>query len=44
VVFDPHIETFAEWLGLNPGDKLKREETCDYLLSELKKSNNIGTN
>jgi hypothetical protein len=23
VVFDPHIEAFAEWLGLNPGDKLK---------------------
>jgi hypothetical protein len=43
VVFDPHIEEFAEWLGPNPGDKLKREEACDYLLSELKKSNNVGT-
>jgi hypothetical protein len=43
VVFDPHIEEFAEWLGLNPGDKLKLEEACDYLLSELKKSNNVGT-
>jgi hypothetical protein len=42
VVFDPHIEAFAEWLGLNPGDKLRREEACDYLLSELKKSNNVG--
>ncbi len=43
VVFDPYIEEFAEWLCLNPGDKLKREEACDYLLSELKKSNNVGT-
>jgi hypothetical protein len=43
VVFDPHIEEFAKWLGLNPGGKLKREKTCDYLLSELKKSNNVGT-
>ncbi len=34
VVFNPHIEAFAEWLGLNPGDKLKREEACNYLHSE----------
>ncbi len=43
VVFNPHIEAFAEWLGLNPDDKLKREEACNYLQSELKKSNNVGT-
>ena len=39
VVFDPHIEEFAKWLGLNPGNKLKREEACNYLHSELKRSN-----
>jgi len=43
VVFDPHIEAFAEWLGLNPGDKLKREEACNYLQSELKKNNGAGS-
>jgi len=39
VVFDPHIEAFAEWLGLNPRDKLKHEDACNYLYSELKKDN-----
>jgi hypothetical protein len=34
-VFDPHIEEFAEWLGLNPGDKLKREEACNYLQFDI---------
>jgi len=43
VVFDPHMETFAEWLGLNPGDKLKREEACNYLHSELKRSNDASS-
>ena len=43
VVFDPHIEAFAEWLGLNPGVKLKREEACNYLQSELKKNNGAGS-
>jgi hypothetical protein len=43
VVFDPHIEAFAEWLGLNPGDKLKRDEACNYLQSELKKNNGAGS-
>ncbi len=40
VVFDPHIEAFAEWLGLNPGDKLKHKDACNYLYSELKRGNN----
>ena len=39
VVFDPHIEAFAKWLGLNPRDKLKHEDACNYLYSELKKDN-----
>ncbi len=43
VVFDPHIEAFAEWLGLNPGDKLKRDEACNYLQYELKKSNDASS-
>jgi hypothetical protein len=43
VVFDPHIEAFAEWLGLNPDDKLKREEACNYFQSELKKNNGAGS-
>jgi hypothetical protein len=43
VVFDPHIEAFAEWLGLNPGDKLKRDEACNYLHSELKRGNDAGS-
>ncbi len=43
VVFDPHIEAFAEWLGLNPGDKLKREEACNYLHSELKRGNDASS-
>jgi len=43
VVFDPHIEAFAEWLGLNPGDKLKREDVCNYLYSELKRSNDASS-
>jgi hypothetical protein len=43
VVFDPHIEAFAEWLGLNPGDKLKRDEACNYLHSELKRSNDASS-
>jgi hypothetical protein len=43
VVFDPHIEAFAEWLGLNPGDKLKRDEACNYLHSELKRGNDASS-
>jgi hypothetical protein len=43
VVFDPHIEAFAKWLGLNPGDKLKRDEACNYLHSELKRSNDASS-
>jgi len=43
VIFDPHIEAFAEWLGLNPGDKLKHEDACNYLYSELKKDNNASS-
>jgi hypothetical protein len=43
VVFDPHIEAFAEWLGLNPGDKLKHKEACNYLHSELKKDNDANS-
>jgi hypothetical protein len=43
VVFDPHIEAFAEWLGLNPGDKLKHEDACSYLYSELKRSNDANS-
>ncbi len=43
VVFDPHIEAFAEWLGLNPGDKLKRGDACNYLQSELKRSNDASS-
>jgi hypothetical protein len=43
VVFDPQIETFAEWLGLNPGDRLKREEACNYLHSELKRNNDASS-
>ncbi len=43
VVFDPHIEAFADWLGLNPGDKLKRDEACNYLHSELKRGNDASS-
>jgi hypothetical protein len=43
VIFDPHIEAFAEWLSLNPGDKLKREDACSYLYSELKKGNDASS-
>jgi hypothetical protein len=43
VVFDPHIEAFAKWLGLNPGDKLKRDEACTYLHSELKRDNDASS-
>jgi hypothetical protein len=43
VIFDPHIEAFSEWLGLNPGDKLKHEEACNYLQSELKRSNDASS-
>ena len=43
VVFDPHIEAFAEWLGLNPRDKLKHKDACNYLYSELKKDNNASS-
>jgi hypothetical protein len=43
VVFNPHIEAFAEWLGLNPGDKLKHEDACNYLYSELKRSNDASS-
>jgi hypothetical protein len=43
VVFDPHIEAFAEWLGLNPGDKLKHEDACNYLYSELKRDNDASS-
>jgi hypothetical protein len=43
VVFDPHIEAFAKWLGLNPGDKLKHEDACNYLYSELKRSNDVNS-
>jgi hypothetical protein len=43
VVFDPHIEAFAEWLGLNPGDKFKHEDACNYLYSELKRSNDASS-
>jgi hypothetical protein len=43
VVFDPHIEAFAEWLGLNPRDKLKHKDACNYLYSELKRSNNASS-
>jgi hypothetical protein len=30
-------------LGLNPGDKLKRDEACNYLHSELKRSNDASS-
>jgi hypothetical protein len=43
VVFDPHIEAFAEWLGLNPGDKLKHKDACNYLYSELKRDNDANS-
>jgi hypothetical protein len=43
VVFDPHIEAFAEWLGLNPGDKLKHKDACNYLYSELERSNDANS-
>ena len=43
VVFDPHIEEFAKWLGFNPGDKLKHEDACNYLYSELKRSNDASS-
>jgi len=43
VVFNPHIEAFAEWLGLNPRDKLKHEDACNYLYSELKRSNDASS-
>jgi len=43
VVFNPHIEAFAEWLGLNPGDKLKHEDACNYLYSGLKKDNDASS-
>ncbi len=37
VVLDPHVESFAEWLGLNPGDRLKHEDACAYVESELRR-------
>jgi hypothetical protein len=43
VFFDPHIEAFAEWLGLNPGDKLKHKDACNYLYSELKRDNDANS-
>jgi hypothetical protein len=43
VVFDPHIEAFAEWLGLNPGDKLKHKDACNYLYSELKRDDDANS-
>ena len=43
VVFNPHIEGFAKWLGLNPGDKLKHKDACNYLHSELKRSNDANS-
>jgi len=43
VVFDPHIEAFAKWLGLYPGDKLKHKDACNYLYSELKRSNDANS-
>jgi hypothetical protein len=43
VVFNPHIEAFAERLGLNPGDKLKHEEASNYPQSELKRSNDASS-
>jgi hypothetical protein len=43
VVFDPHIEAFAKWLGLNPGDKLKHKDACNYLYSELKRDNDTNS-
>ena len=43
VVFDPHIEAFAEWLGLNPGDKLKHKDASNYLYSELKRDDDANS-
>jgi len=43
VVFNPHMETFAKWLGLNPDDKLKHKDACNYLYSELKRSNDASS-
>ena len=43
VVFNPHIEAFAEWLGLNPGDKLKHKDACNYLYSELKRGDDASS-
>jgi len=43
VVFDPHIEAFAEWLGLNPDDELKHKNACNYLYSELKRDNDASS-
>jgi hypothetical protein len=43
VVFNPHIEEFAKWLGFNPGDKLKHKDACNYLHSELKRSNDASS-
>jgi hypothetical protein len=43
VVFNPHIEEFAKWLGFNPGDKLKHKDACNYLHSELKRSNDANS-
>ena len=40
VVLDPHVEGFAERLGLNPGDKLKHEDACRHIRSELERSKN----
>ncbi len=43
VVFDPHIEAFAKWLGLNPDDELKHKDACNYLYSELKRDNDANS-
>jgi hypothetical protein len=43
VVFDPHIEAFAEWLGLNPDDELKHKDACNYLYPKLKRDNDASS-
>ncbi|MFZ8810688.1 MAG: hypothetical protein ACO2PN_21590 [Pyrobaculum sp.] len=43
VVFDPHIEAFAKWLGLNPDDELKHKDACNYFYSELKRDNDANS-
>jgi len=40
VVLDPHVEGFAERLGLNPGDKLKHEDACRHIRRELERNEN----